>query len=80
LDRSRTRSPPERCSLPESSTGDAGLKVPLLSSLLLLLAGHVYGQQDSSSQLQSLVDAAQHAQSVGDYEGRGRVARVNDRK
>ncbi len=58
---------PERCSSPGSSTGDASLKLIFALLLLLLLAGDGFGQQESSSQLDALLTAAQQAQGTNDY-------------
>jgi tetratricopeptide (TPR) repeat protein len=58
---------PGRCSSPGSSTGDASLKPCLPLLLLLLLASYGFGQQESSSQLESILAAAQQAQISNDY-------------
>jgi tetratricopeptide (TPR) repeat protein len=58
---------PGRCSSPGSSTGDASLKLCLPFLLLLLLAGYGFGQQEPSPRLESILAAAQQAQSSNDY-------------
>lgn len=54
-------------SSPRSSTGDLFLKRFLTLCLFILLAGRLFGQQDQSSDLASLLAAAQQAQAANNY-------------
>lgn len=57
----------EPSSLPENSIGDRYLKLCLTLFLFLLLARSSFGQQEQSSDFESLLSAAQQAQGANNY-------------